>query len=268
MGIVFYQVTTDPVDLWVSLGSQAREDMDYFNSNFWKFYRIEQLILAPKNIGNFTGSYLDENEEQISKQFSTLYKREILREAFELQKSIENLAARNPKTKKLIKLEDICYQPVKGKCGTQSLFTYFGNNFKNLDNENYLERLAVCPDNPTYLREDMSCMERGGIPLIYPEVAIGGFPDRNFLQAKALIITFPVNNYKELDLNEDSILWESTFLNFIQDYIQRNNLTSHFDISYKAEKSIEDEVIIRKKLTIFELYLINFKINHFSLINF
>lgn len=55
-------------------------------------------------------------------------------------------------------------------------------------------------------------------------------------------MTFPINNYKEVNANLDSIAWENAFLNFIQDYIQRNNATSHFDISYKAEKSIEDEL--------------------------
>ena len=75
LGIVNYKVTTDPVDLWVPYGSQAREDMEYFNEKFWKFYRIEQIILAPKNIENFTGTYLDENDDSLSKKFSTLFKR-------------------------------------------------------------------------------------------------------------------------------------------------------------------------------------------------
>ena len=173
MGIVFYQVTTDPVDLWVSSDSQARHDMEFFNENFWKFYRIEQLILAPRNVSNFTGTYNDENDDPVSKQFSTMYRRAVLREAFELQKSIEQLTARNAKTGRIVRLEDICYQPLPGKCAIQSLFTYFANSFANLDDENYLERLVVCPENPTYWRGEMSCMPRNGIPLIYPEVALG-----------------------------------------------------------------------------------------------
>jgi len=232
LGVVFYQVTTDPVELWVSSDSQARHDMEFFSDNFWKFYRIEQVILAPKKVSNFTGTYTDENDDPVSKQFSTLYKRDVLKEAFNLQRKIEQLTAKNPTTGRTIRLEDICYQPLPGKCATQSLFTYFANDFNNLDHENYLERLAVCPDNPTYFRgNDMSCMPRNGIPLIYPEVALGGFPERNFLQAKALILTFPVNNYKDVNLNSDSILWEKEFLNFIQNYIQNHNGSSHFDIS-------------------------------------
>lgn len=265
MGVTQYKVTTDPVDLWVADTSIARQDMDYFSENFWKFYRIEQLILAPKNVKNFTGTYQDENDDPIKKQFSTLFDREILREAFELQRSIEELKIKNPKTGRLVSLKDICYQPIPGKCATQSFFTYFANSFENLNDENYLERIAVCPENPTYFRGEMSCMEKNGIPLIYPEVALGmtsflvlknldkklifkisftlgGFNDKNFIQAKALIITFPINNFKEAKLNEDAIAFENAFLNHVQNYIQRTNSTSHFEISYKAEKSIEDEL--------------------------
>lgn len=147
--------------------------MEFFHENFWKFYRIEQLILAPKNISNFTGIYSDENDDQMNKQFSTLYKREVLREAFELQKNIEQLTAKNPRTGRIVRLQDICYQPLTDKCAIQSLFIYFANSFENLDDENYLERIAVCPENPTYFRGEMSCMPKNGIPLIYPEVAIG-----------------------------------------------------------------------------------------------
>lgn len=34
-GLLFrFSVTTDPVDLWVSRSSQARQDMEYFNKHF------------------------------------------------------------------------------------------------------------------------------------------------------------------------------------------------------------------------------------------
>ena len=48
-GLSWWKVTTDPVDLWVSSSSKARQDMNYFNEHFWKFYRIEQVVIAPMN---------------------------------------------------------------------------------------------------------------------------------------------------------------------------------------------------------------------------
>ena len=44
-GLVFIQVTTDPVDLWSAPDSQARREKDYFDTHFGPFFRTEQLII-------------------------------------------------------------------------------------------------------------------------------------------------------------------------------------------------------------------------------
>ena len=44
-GLVFVQVTTDPVDLWSAPGSQARQEKEYFDTHFGPFFRTEQLII-------------------------------------------------------------------------------------------------------------------------------------------------------------------------------------------------------------------------------
>ncbi|NIG60528.1 niemann-Pick C1 protein isoform X1 [Pontoporia blainvillei] len=44
-GLVFVQVTTDPVDLWSAPGSQARREKEYFDTHFGPFFRTEQLII-------------------------------------------------------------------------------------------------------------------------------------------------------------------------------------------------------------------------------
>lgn len=44
-GLVFIQVTTDPVDLWSAPDSQARQEKDYFDTHFGPFFRTEQLII-------------------------------------------------------------------------------------------------------------------------------------------------------------------------------------------------------------------------------
>lgn len=82
-------------------------------------------------------------------------------------------------------------------------------------------------------------MRAGSVPLLYPEVALGGFPDRNYTAAEALIITFPVNNYNEVDKNGDAMKWEEQFLNFMHNYTRDH---PELVIAYKAERSIEDEL--------------------------
>lgn len=57
LGLVWWKVTTDPVDLWVSSASEARQDMEYFNKHFWKFYRIQQVVIAPRDDSEFSMNY-------------------------------------------------------------------------------------------------------------------------------------------------------------------------------------------------------------------
>lgn len=45
-GLVYMKITTDPVELWSSPNSQARQEKDYFDSHFGPFFRAEQLIIT------------------------------------------------------------------------------------------------------------------------------------------------------------------------------------------------------------------------------
>ena len=45
-GLAYMQITTDPVELWSSPSSQARQEKDYFDSHFGPFFRAEQIIIT------------------------------------------------------------------------------------------------------------------------------------------------------------------------------------------------------------------------------
>lgn len=45
-GLYYMQITTDPVELWSSPTSQARQEKDYFDSHFGPFFRTAQLIIT------------------------------------------------------------------------------------------------------------------------------------------------------------------------------------------------------------------------------
>jgi Niemann-Pick C1 protein len=45
-GLFFFKVTTNPVDLWSSPTSRAREEKAYFDKNFNPFYRTEMIIVT------------------------------------------------------------------------------------------------------------------------------------------------------------------------------------------------------------------------------
>lgn len=45
-GLAYMHITTDPVELWSSPKSQARQEKDYFDKHFGPFFRTVQLIIT------------------------------------------------------------------------------------------------------------------------------------------------------------------------------------------------------------------------------
>ena len=50
VGVVFLEVTIDPVELWASPESRSRQEKDYFDKSFTPFFRTEQVILHAEGI--------------------------------------------------------------------------------------------------------------------------------------------------------------------------------------------------------------------------
>lgn len=139
-----WQVTTDPVDLWVPAGSQARRDMEYFNNNFWKFYRIEQIIIEPKDSNGFFAANVDTGDGNETLTFGPVFNQTFLLEAFDLQQKVLNISVLDELTNERISLSDICYKPLGGDCATQSIFTYYFNDRQQILDENYLSKASYC----------------------------------------------------------------------------------------------------------------------------
>lgn len=45
-GLFYMRIITDPVELWSSPTSQARQEKNYFDSHFGPFFRTAQLIIT------------------------------------------------------------------------------------------------------------------------------------------------------------------------------------------------------------------------------
>jgi Niemann-Pick C1 protein len=146
MGMGFWKVTTDPVDLWVSSGSQARHDMEFFNRNFWKFYRIEQIVVSPANTTNprpFEYSYKTSQGITKKQTFGPAFDQSFMLKIFRLQKELESLTVKGSNGKS-IKLDNICFKPLEKECATQSIFTYFLDDESLITSPDYTERIEVC----------------------------------------------------------------------------------------------------------------------------
>ncbi|GFY66949.1 NPC intracellular cholesterol transporter 1 [Trichonephila inaurata madagascariensis] len=207
-----FDVTTNPVDLWVSPGSEARKDMEDYNKHFGPFYRIEHIIITPTNQDSFYYPIV----------------------ALDLQLQIEKLTATLDNS--TIELQDICLAPLKPlstACAIQSVFGFFQNKVEHFQNmAEYLAHFKSCSLAP----KDSKCFAPFGGPLDSAAVVLGGFND-SFDSAQALIITIPVTNYNDLDMTLKARIWESKFLDFIKNY-------SHplLKVAFKAERSIQDEI--------------------------
>lgn len=74
-----------------------------------------------------------------------------------------------------------------------------------------------------------------------PGLALGGFEKDKYLEAKALIITFPIVNHNDPKLNIPASEWEWKFLKLME-LISKTNKYDRLTVAYKAERSIEDEL--------------------------
>lgn len=50
VGVIYLEVTIDPVELWAAPESRSRQEKDYFDKNFNPFYRTEQVILHAEGL--------------------------------------------------------------------------------------------------------------------------------------------------------------------------------------------------------------------------
>ncbi|KAH7637438.1 niemann-pick c1 protein-like protein [Dermatophagoides farinae] len=236
-----YQVTTDPVDLWVPAGSQARSDMELFNEKFWKFYRIEQVIIEPKLMKPFTLANYTNYDGDALIEFGPAFEQQFMLQAFDLYENIKQLKARYFDKRigqnRTIHLEDICYKPLSVSCAVQSIFTYFGQDIDQVRRPNYIRRIQNCVENGL----NPKCFGKNDVPLPYPGVALGGFKDDRYLEAKALIITLPVVNHNDPKSNIPANEWEKEFLALLE-MATKTNKYNLLNLAYKAERSVEDEL--------------------------
>ncbi|KFM58254.1 Niemann-Pick C1 protein, partial [Stegodyphus mimosarum] len=230
-GLVFFTVRTNPVELWSAPNSQAREEKDYFDNHFGPFYRTEQVIITRKTKTPVIGDNLT---------FSSVFDRSFLHQILDLQNNITSLTAvQNNRT---IRFENICFAPMtKHKCMIQSAVNWFQNDHAHLDyyknTEEYLEFLKNCTSNPFFIqKKGLSCLGEYGGP-IFPYVALGGVPDKNYNNASALILSFMVQNYVKSEDNDDAVAWEERFIEFLKNFSNPD-----MEFTFSAERSIQDEL--------------------------
>ncbi|XP_045599386.1 NPC intracellular cholesterol transporter 1 [Procambarus clarkii] len=237
VGIIFLQITTDPVDLWASPNSRARVEKDYYDENFEPFYRTAQIFIRPVGIESF-----DLNGDT----YGPVYNKTFLLQVLRFQNYITNELSAEVDEKNVF-LTNICNKPLapeNNNCNIQSVLNFWQNDEATFNKSN-TQHAKSCIGN-AYQEQ---CMGTYGGPVL-PHVALGGFldsnqtlsDDPNYLKANTLVITLPINNFFNKSLLKPALAWEKAFNEFMLKY-------SHpmMDIAFRSERSIEDELVRMSK---------------------
>ncbi|XP_065898211.1 NPC intracellular cholesterol transporter 1-like isoform X1 [Dysidea avara] len=260
VGLMFFEVTTDPVELWSSPSSRARKEKEYFDQHFGPFYRTAQIIITAPHSSDF--SFPDSQNYKMIYHFSGVFQQDVLNEIWHMQDDIIHLEVPFNKTNgtvNYVSLKDICFQPLSPdnlNCTVYSVLNYFQNDYDKLnkhvtpvftDSANSSTHIHYCARDPSSLNAtglNIPCMAEYGGP-VDPSVALGGYDMVNgsaqYDMARAIIITFVINNHNEKEKNKPAEKWEEAFINYMKSYKEKVH-NSALKFSFSSESSIPSEL--------------------------
>lgn len=270
-GIIMMQVTTDPVELWAQKESTARKQKDYYDTHFMPFFRTEQMIITVNNATTVHHEYYPQG----SQEFGPVFHKDILHQVLSLQLEIEHMSVYVEGLNRNITLHDICFAPLKPdntNCTIQSVLQYYQNDHDMLDKKvtdpdfhvftlaDYIDHFMSCASDPAAIADMTAlhtpCLGTFGGP-VSPWVILGGYPDFQYGNASALVISFIVENrHDDSEFLEMALAWEKAYISHLKSY-KNENIT----IAYSSERSIEDEIERESSsdvITILVSYLIMF----------
>uniref|UniRef100_A0A8D0F8U2 NPC1 like intracellular cholesterol transporter 1 n=1 Tax=Strix occidentalis caurina TaxID=311401 RepID=A0A8D0F8U2_STROC len=257
-GLVTLRLTTDPVELWSAPGSRARQEKAFYDQHFGPFFRTNQVIVTAP--GRPSSRY--ESVVLGAKNFSGVMSEEVLRAVLELQEQLAATTAWAPVAGREVTLSDVCYAPLNpaepglGDCCVNSVTQYFQNNStrlamtatqtdgKETGTVDWHDHLIYCVNSPLSFKDitalELSCMAEYGGP-VFPYIAFGGYPDLEYTEAEALIVTYSLNNFPPDDPRHEWVLsWERRFLEVVGDFQRTHG--PNLSVAFMAERSLEDEI--------------------------
>ncbi|KAM6156387.1 NPC1-like intracellular cholesterol transporter 1 [Erethizon dorsatum] len=276
-GLIFVELTMDPVELWSAPKSQARQEKEFHDQHFGPFFRTNQVFLTATNRSNYRYDSLLLGP----KTFSGILSLDLLLELLDLQERLQHLQVWSPEAQRNVSLQDVCYAPLNphntslSDCCVNSLLQYFQNNRTLLlltanqtlagqtAQVDWRDHFLYCANAPLTFKDGtalaLSCMADYGAP-VFPFLAIGGYQGKDYSEAEALIMTFSLNNYPADDPRlAQAKLWEEAFVQELQAFQRR--MAGTFQVAFMAERSLEDEInrTTLKDLPIFAIsYLVIF----------
>uniref|UniRef100_A0A8D2IHB5 NPC1 like intracellular cholesterol transporter 1 n=1 Tax=Urocitellus parryii TaxID=9999 RepID=A0A8D2IHB5_UROPR len=257
-GMMFLELTTDPVELWSATKSQVRKEKAFHDQHFGPFFRTNQVFLTAPN----RSSYRYDSLLLGPKNFSGILSLDLLLEVLDLQERLRHLQVWSAEEQRNISLQDICYAPLNphnaslSDCCVNSLLQYFQNNRTLLlltanqtlmgqtSQVDWRDHYLYCANAPLTFKDGtalaLSCIADYGAP-VFPFLAVGGYQGKDFSEAEALVMTFSINNYPAEDPRlAQAKLWEEAFIEEMRAFQHR--MAGTFQVAFMAERSLEDEI--------------------------
>lgn len=242
-GWKFFSVEKDPVRLWVSPTSQSRAEMAFYDDHFGPFYRAEQIFITKVSA---PPSSLDPADAltTLAAATSPILTYETLDWWFSIEKEIRSL-----ETADGITLDDVCFKPAgpDGACVVQSISGWFDMGDLSPYNSTTWQKQALgCAQQPVL------CLPDFGQPL-EPQYVLGGLPKgssggdggdaaKGILDAKALVISFVVDNTADKVKLAKAEAWEVVLRQYLQRLAPQAASELGYQLSFSTGVSLEEEL--------------------------
>lgn len=200
-----FEIETEPVRLWVAPNSEAALEKHFFDDHFGPFYRAEQIFVTVPDGSPLTYDTLD------------------------WWMGVEDDIAALKSDGKGYTLDDVCFKPSgpDTACVIQSVSAWLGGDMEQWGDD-WRNRISDCANRPG------ECLPPFGQPLD-PKLILGGAKGK-WLDAKALVITYVVNNYNDHRVHPAE-QWERKLEAYLGG-LRRKGV----HISYSTGVSLEEEL--------------------------
>ena len=229
-----FEVETDPVRLWVSPGSESKIQKEFFDENFGPFYRTEQIFITPTTSHVETETFATSgfpDEPVLTWDRLTWW--------FQMEEDIRALRS-SPNG---YALTDVCFKPAgpEGACVVQSLTAWFDHSLDGYNASTWADRVQSCASQPSNCLPDF----RQPIP---PQYVLGGVPQNsgreliNWLDARALVVTYVVSDSLDIATKQKAEEWERTLKIYLQQVAEASFQTAASVVTFSTGVSLEEEL--------------------------
>lgn len=231
-----FAIETDPVRLWVGPNSESKLQKEFFDQNFGPFYRTEQIFVTSSPVSS--ESFPNRTSAATSDEEHSVLSWDHLQYWFNVEAEIRSLRS-SPNE---YSLSDVCFKPAgpQGACVVQSVAAWYGNDLDDYDETTWSNHLLQCAYSP------VDCLPDFQQPLA-PHYILGGVPEnddgsKQYLDAKALVVTYVVSDSLDIAQQARAIEWEQSLREYLTDLSKNIPNEAGLQIAFSTGVSLEEEI--------------------------